>query len=157
MRKYFVLKVLIGLAAFAILSTPNSRTADGKVGYERIVDAFFQKIQGGKAEEAITYYFSQNPLMAGMSVEVERLKGQIGAAVKTLGEYRGRQLLVKRVIAGRLIVVRYFAFYDAAPARFTFHFYKPKEAWVPLYVFFDTNYAKELAAATSLETILRVQ
>lgn len=157
MRKYFVLTILIGLGCFILLTALNSRAVDVKADHRPMVKAFFQKIQEGKHEEAVRDFFSTNPWMARVPDVVNRASSQFVALQGNLGEYHGHQLLVEKVVAGRFLHASYFAFYDRQPLRFIFEFYKPQDTWLPYTFVFDDAFSQELKAATSLETILKVQ
>lgn len=157
MKKHLALTVLIGFACFAILTSLSSQTADAKSGYEPTMDAFFQKLQQGKPEQAVTHFLQQNGKSTDKDDKRQTLATQFADVVKTLGAYHGHELLAEKIVAGHIAQVTYLGLYGRQPIRLSFQLYKPKDAWRGQSFRFDARVLEELFARRGVETLLQGQ
>ena len=156
MLKHFMLTILIGVGCFVALAALDSHAADLKANYQPAVDAFFQKIQEGKIQEAVSDFFADNPWVERNPDLVAGLRSRLVGLHKQVGKYYGNQFLDEKAVAGRFVHVSYLAFYERNPVMFGFQFYMPQDTW-RAHAIMHSIVASELKEARRLENILKDQ
>jgi len=139
---------LLALLGFLSASADSSPAPDPPKGeeYRAIVETFFQKVKEGKPEDGVQYIMGMNPWMARKTDDVEQAKAGIGNLTAMLGEYHGNEMISEKRVGERFVHVTYFAYYDRQPLRFTFQFYKAKDAWMPYFFIYDDRFSSEITA-----------
>lgn len=108
---------------------------------DRIMDFF--RIYEQSSSEAIDDLFEDNHWLQDQFEDVLNLKYQLHETQKLLGEYRGFEKISERNVGESMRQVVCMVKYDRQPLRFRFHFYKPKDAWIPLNFYFDDDFSEE--------------
>ena len=157
MGKYAVLPLLAALLVVPPLPVSHSQPATGNAGYQVMVEAFFRQLQDGRVGDAAAQFLRQNPWSVQDPDTVEQARARLLSVTKALGRYYGYQPLVEKALAGRLIHASYLALYERHPLRFSFLFYKPQDAWLPLQLEFDDDFGKEIRNAARMEGLLSVE
>ncbi len=122
-------------------------------GNNEITEKFFLLYEEGKPAEAVDYVFGSNPYMSRKADDVQNLRTQLANMVSLLGEYRGNEKITEKTLRSRFVHLVYLAYHDRQPVRFTFQFYKPRDAWMTYTFTFEDRFAAELTEAAKADFI----
>jgi hypothetical protein len=80
--------------------------------------------------------------------DLDNVKTKMKSLVAVLGDYYGFEQLSEKTVGEHLKMVTFIVRYDREPLRFTFLFYKPKDAWRLNNFSFDEDLDKDLDEAS---------
>jgi hypothetical protein len=109
------------ILAHAAVSAADQKTIDDKV------DTFFNGLNAGKTEEAMTTIFL--PRMTDKKLEMQNLAGQTDMAVKYAGTPVKWVVMEQNELADMLVYRKYLVYSDDMPFKFTFVFFKTSKDW----------------------------
>jgi hypothetical protein len=125
-----LLMLLIGLMVCLVGGAAGAER--DRMGYYKPLDHFFELLAEGKTADAVASLYATNPHSDKFSDSIEQVKVQLTAAVSTLGEYRGYELLLDREVGNHYVYIYALAIYDRQPLAMEFHLYRPKDKWIIL-------------------------
>ncbi len=120
---------------------------------EQIIDKFFLDLVNEKPEKALDNLYVHLPWIANIKTEIDKLKTQFITLQTYFGKYCGNALIAKKDIAGTFIIYSYIVKYERQPVRFTFKFYKPKDAYIVFSFSYDMNLEEELEQSMKMQNI----
>ena len=108
-----------------------------------IVELFFKKYKDEGTEQAIDYLFGTNKLFTD-TTQISGLKKKLVLLRQTVGLYLGKEFIMQKNAGKSLYFYSYIVKFENQPVRFTFMFYKPKNAWVLYHFKYDADLDTEL-------------
>lgn len=134
---------LLALTALAVLAAAAPAAAQSS-DYHAISDRFFELVAEKKPTEAIDYVFGTNPWLLKIPDQVANVRGQFSNLESLVGAYVDHEAMVDSQISSRYAYMYVLANYERQPIKVEFHFYKPKDEWVLLNFFFNSDISDEL-------------
>lgn len=131
---------LAALAVAALAAPASAQSPD----YHQISDRFFALVAEDKPTEAIDYVFGTNPWLLKIPDQVANVRVQFSNLESLVGAYVDREAMVDSQISGRYAYMYVLANYERQPIKIEFHFYRPKDEWVLLNFFFNSDISDEL-------------
>ncbi len=138
---------------FGLLLTLASIVAQAQSSPEQIIDKFFLDLVAEKPEKALDNLYVHLPWIANIKADIDKLKTQFSTLQTYFGKYCGNVMITKKDIANTFIIYSYLVKYERQPVRFTFKFYKPKDAYIVFSFSYDMNLEEELDKAMKMENI----
>ena len=120
---------------------------------EALIDQFFETYLAQGSSAALDEFYSTNEWMTRSQDAVDNLKSQFVNLTSLVGEYHGRDLIVKKQLVDSFVLISYLVKYDRQPMRFTFEFYKPQDTWRAYSFAYDDNFDDELEEAAKINNL----
>lgn len=108
--------------------------------YENIIDSFFTLYESKNPTLALDFLFYTNPWLKNSPDKTSLINTNLNATIKILGDYSGKEFIVKKSIGPNFVLCSYMIKYTRQPIRFTFILYKPQNNWM----IFNFNYDDKL-------------
>jgi hypothetical protein len=117
---------------------------------EDLIDKFFKTYISSGSTEALSELYATNPWMERIKDDLEKVKSQLEGVINIVGDYYGKDLIVKKELGKSFVLISYLVKYDRQPIRFTFEFYKPNDTWRAFGFSYDDNFDDEVEEAAKL-------
>ncbi len=134
--KYFIMAIFF--------FTPALHSQDSP---EELVINFFDLYTSSGPRNALTELYKTNSWMERNLDDLEKVKSQLEGFVNLVGEYYGKDLIVKKELGKSFVLISYLVKYDRQPIRFTFEFYKPNDTWRVHSFSYDDSFDEEVEEA----------
>jgi hypothetical protein len=124
------------------LAVPTLARA-GEIGapQDALVQRFFQQLQAGEIGPAYDKLFAGTLLVERKQAEVAMLNAQTASAMSLYGKVNGWELMSADNMSASYGQAIYLLRTDNAPLFFKFDFYKAKDRWVVVRIFFNDTYS----------------
>ena len=117
---------------------------------EKLIDQFFETYTSSGPREALTELYQTNKWMERNKDDLEKVKSQLEGLVNIVGDYYGKEFILKKELGESFVLISYLVKYDRQPVRFTFEFYKPNDTWRVFSFSYDDNFDDEVEEAAKL-------
>ena len=128
-------------------------TAAAQETPESLVDKFFDTYLSQGTSAALDEFYATNTWMDRNRDATEKLKSQFANLPSLVGDYYGRDLIVKKTLGESLVLISYLVKYDRQPIRFTFQLYKPKDVWLAYSFSYDDSFGDELEESARVHNL----
>jgi len=125
---------------FVFMLLTSSTLVAAAEDYDTIPQDFFRDIAEQRYSEAIDGLVAKEGIAP--TTDATQLKNTFIASVTPLGAYRFNELVEKKALGSRYVVLYYIVGMDKKPITVRINLYKPNEVWVVKSFNFDTDVDK---------------
>lgn len=139
--------LLFSFAIICLATTVQAQTTPSD-----FVEKFFTTFENDGSDKALDDLYATNDWIKQRPETLTQLKKSMNDLTEDyVGKYYGYDLICKKNLLDRLVLMSYMVRYGRQPIRFTFEFYQPDQEWM-LYSFkFDIALDDEMEESAGMQ------